>query len=352
LETVEYKWDANSNNYDQDATVACALFTKDNHVEVVIDTAFGTAGGFGDCIQKAGVLNLTSGFEADRTGSQAGTLHANTRSMDDDRTYGAVVANLAATGYLTASNQLGVIVERCPALERAYSRTVAPLIHKLGLKAPVEETIDCTTGFSSAGPAASAISSAILAFRQRQVDRVMFVSDYETVVVLLFSNNASAQQYKPGYALSSNAQAAILAPSSNIPADQWPQLHGVGYFPTTDVSDTGAPPSAADGRCLQVAKAGGLSAGDVLDKALVYLACGPLFLLEAGLERTNGNSAPSSVMGAINSLGTSFAGPGLVANRTRLSATQHDAPNAVQVFAFVPSCNCMRYTSDPLPAPE
>jgi ABC-type branched-subunit amino acid transport system substrate-binding protein len=351
LQTVEYKWDASSNNYDQDANVACQLFTKDNHVEVVVDTAFGTVGGFGDCIQKAGVLQITSGGEGDRTSSQAGTLHANARTMVDDRTYTAVVADLAATGYLTASNQLGIIVERCPSLERAHSRTVVPLIRKLGLKSPVEMTIDCTTGFSSAGPAASAISSAILAFRQRQVDRVMFMSDYETVVLLLFANNASAQQYRPGYALSSNAQAA-LAPSSNVPADQWPQLHGVGNFPTTDVADTGAAPSAVDGRCLQVAKGGGLAIGDALDKAIVYLACGPLFLLEAGLERTNGNSAPSALVAAINALGSSFAGPGLVSNRTRFSGTQHDAPNAVQVFAYAASCNCMRYTGDPLPAPD
>jgi ABC-type branched-subunit amino acid transport system substrate-binding protein len=349
LQTVEYSWNTSHTNYDADATTACQLFSTDNHVEVVIDTAFGTTGGFGACLQKAGVLQITNGTEGDRTSSQRAALHANTRSMVHERTYAAVLTNLVATRYLSNSNQLGIIREQCPAIESAYNRAIVPLIAKLGLKAPAEATIQCTSGFDSAGPAAAAISNAILAFRQHQVDRVMFVSDYESVVVLLFGNNASSQQYRPGYALSSNAQAALA--TANIPSDQWPQLHGVGNVPTSDVADTGAPPSPVDARCLQLAKAGGLAMANAADNGFAFGACAPFLLLEAALGRTRGNSAPLTLQSAVNGLGASFAAPGVVGNSARFSSTEHDGPNAVQVFAYAAGCSCTRYSGAPLPAP-
>ena len=349
LKLVEYRWDSSSTSYDADATVACERFTKDNQVEVVVDTAFGTIGGFGDCLQRAGVLHLTTGGEGDRAASQRRTLHANTSSMVMDRTYGSVISNLVSTRYLGRVNQLGVIVEQCPSIENAYNRTIKPLIAQLGLKAPFEATIECTTGFSSAGPAASAVSSAILAFRQRQVDRVMFISDYEAVVLLLFANSASAQQYRPGYALSSGAQADFLR--TQVPSDQLPQFHGVGTSPAVDVGDSAPPPSPTEARCVQLARNGGLVVGGSIDRSFVYSPCGLLLLLEAALTRTNGASAPRSLIGAINGLGTSVAIPGLVADSSKFSSAYHDGPNAVQVFAYVAACNCLRYSGGPLPAP-
>jgi hypothetical protein len=349
LRTVEYSWNSQTTNWSQDASVACTKFTQDNHVDVVLDGAFGTTGGFGDCLQKAGVLQITQGPEGDRVSSRSRALHANTGSMVEDRRYAAVVGNLAGTGYLSKSNQLGIIVEQCPPIERAYAKTIVPLIRSLGLKSPLERTIECTTSFSSAGPAASAISSAVLAFRQGGVDRVMFVSDFEDVVLLLFGNNADSQHYYPGYALSSGAQAALF---SNIPKDQWPQLHGVGTSPQTDVADNSAIPSATEAHCLRLARTGGLTPANALDKAFVYGACGLFLLLGTALTQTDGNSNPRSLLTSIEGLGTSFLAPGLVAGRTRFSPGDHDGPDAVRVFRFVASCTCMRYSGQPLRAPD
>ena len=350
IEAVEYAWDSSGNNWSENAAVACERFTRDEPVTVVLDAAFGTIGGFGDCLHKAGVLHITNSSEGDRVSSQQRPLHANTGSMIDDRTYGAVLSRLAATGYLTPRSQLGVVLEQCPAIERAYTRSIKPLIARLGMPAPVERAIECTTGFSSAGPAGSVVSGAVLAFRQADVDRVMFVSDQESVALLLFANNASPQQYFPGYALSSNAQAEPLRP--NLPADQWPQLHGVGTSPYTDVADDGSDPAGVEARCVRLSRRGGVTAQAHVDYAFIHGACGLFLLLEAGLERTGGNAEAAALQAAINGLGTSFRGPGLVANATRYSADAHDGPDAVQVFGYEQKCTCVRYRGKPLPAPR
>lgn len=347
LTAVEYSFNADDSDYSTDAATACATFTQDHHVSLVLDTAFGTIGGFRDCLQKAGVVDITTQDEGDRTISAQAVLHANTASMNVDRSYAAVLLGMTATGYLTKSNQLGLIVEGCPEGNNAYSHTLLPLIKRLGLKAPKEEQIACTTGFASAGPAAPAINNAILAFRQAGVDRVLFVSYNEAVILLLFANDADSQRYYPGYLLSSGGEAEALR--SNIPSGQWPQLHGVGNQPFVDTD--GAVPNAVDKRCDRLVRAGGVTPASYLDEVFVYSECAPFLLLEAALAKTNGHATARDVMAGINSLGSSFADPGVVGASASYTSAKHDGPDMVQVFGYVASCQCMRYFGAPRPAP-
>lgn len=346
--TVEYAFSSTSSNYSQDAAAACATFTEDNHVPVVLDFAFGNIAGFQACLQKAGVLHLTPAVESDRSASTKASLHANTGYMNLDRTYSSVLTQLAATGYLSKSNTFGLIVEQCPETQAAYRNTIVPLISRLGLKAARERTIDCTTGFASAGPASAAISSAILAFQQAGVDRVMFMSAFESVVTLVFAQAAENQGYRPGYALSSYAVAG--AQRANAPAGQQPQLHGVGNIPAFDTEGRAAP-STVEKRCESLAKAGGLTPSTPTDYGVTHIICGPFLLLEAALARTGGQSAAALLQGAIANLGSSFVAPGIVGGFTNYTATQHDGPSAAQVFGYQASCGCMRYTGQPVRVP-
>lgn len=347
LKAIEYSFNSDDANWATDAQAACTAFTQDNHVSVVVDTAFGTLGGFEACLQKAGVIDLTTQAEGDQVSSSAADLHANTVSMTMDETYAAVLEGMVASGYLSKANQMGVIVEGCPDDTGAYTQTLVPLINHLGLKPAKEEQVGCTTGFESAGPAATSIQNDILAFRSEGVDRVMFVSYNESVLALLFANSASSQSYQPGYLLSSNAQAQALR--SNIPSDQWPQLHGVGNSPTTDVD--AAPPSPIDKRCAALSSAGGARMNSYQDGDFVYSECGPFLLLEAALEKTGGNSSAGALMTAIDGLGSSWKGPDLVGSSTYFTKSRHAGPDMVQTFGYVAGCTCMRYTGSPRTAP-
>ncbi|MBV9292838.1 MAG: hypothetical protein JO222_10355, partial [Frankiales bacterium] len=238
LVPVEYEWHSGDGSWSTAAASACAKFTQDNHVSVVLDEAFGTVGGFRDCLQKAGVFDITNQTVGDNAASAAATLYAGVGGLTLDRTYSAVLTGEMQSGYLHKTDHLGVIVEGCPENERAWSRSLAPLVTRLGLPAPKVVTFNCidsTAGGATDGQAA--ISNAILRFRQPPtVDRVMFVSAEEAAALLLFAESASSQDYHPGYLLSSNAQAHLSTESgTGFPADQIPQLHGVGNSPYGDV---------------------------------------------------------------------------------------------------------------------
>jgi hypothetical protein len=333
LEAIEYSWNTQDPNFATDAAEACAKFTEDNHVNVVLDGGFGTVGGFRDCLQKHGVLDITHGVEDDRVGSSRATLHDNTFNMTPDRAYSATLNGLKATSYLTKSSQFGVIIEQCPHLLRAWNNTIKPLIARLGMKPPLERTIECTTGFTSAGNDAAPISSAVLAFRSAGVDRVMFVSDYETVVLLLFANAASSQSYQPGYALTSNAQAEYIRQNLNDNR-QWAGLNGVGWAPSFDVADAHVPPTPTERRCLQLAAAGGVQSGDYLSNGLIFLECTTFLLLEAALLRANGASSATALQSAINGIGSGYVAPGLIGGGTTFSSSRRDGPDQVRVFGY------------------
>jgi hypothetical protein len=346
LQVVEYEWNSQSDNWSQDAATACALFTQDHHVAVVLDTAFGTIGGFRTCLQKSHVLVIQSAPEGDESSSAAASLHASTFNLTADRAYPAVLRGLHETGYLTASSKVGVIVESCPEMTDGYQRGVRPVFASLGLKAPLEATVSCTNAFADAGPAASAIGNDVLRFRSAGVDRVMFVSDNESVMLLLFATSADSQGYRPGYLLSSNAQAQALR--SQLPSAQQPQLHGVGHQTFNDVD--GVTPSPTDDRCKGIIAAAGLRPAAYADYGVLVFECGPFLLLERALSDTDGDASAAALAAAIASLGSAFVAPGLVDGATEFSSTRHDGPARVRAFGYVASCTCMRYSGPSRPA--
>jgi ABC-type branched-subunit amino acid transport system substrate-binding protein len=348
LEPVYFQFNGQSADYGPQASAACARFTEDNHVSLVIDNAFGATGGFRECLQREGVASLTTQSEGDRESSRQATLHASPSAMVLDRQYAAVLEQLVATRYVAGGNQLGVVVEDCPDVDRAWERSIAPLVKRLGLKAPVVQQFDCAVGFGSLGNAGSAMSSAILAFRQAGVDRVMFVSHFEDVLLLLFANAAESQGYRPGLMLSSGAQAHALR--TQLPDGQWPQFHGVGNDPYGDTDD--AKPTGSDPRCLSLVRSAGLLPANHDDVGTVLFLCAPYLLLDAVLARSGGAADARSVVSAVAGLGTSFVSPGVVDGRTRFGAGRLDGADAVRVFAFVPACQCLRYTHPVVRAPQ
>ena len=122
---VEYEWHSGDGSWSTAAATACAKFTQDNHVSVVLDEAFGTIGGFRDCLQRANVFDITNQSVGDDVSSSQAPLHAGVGSLTFDRTYGAVLQQEVRSGYLSAKNHLGIIVEGC-AENELYVGTAVP----------------------------------------------------------------------------------------------------------------------------------------------------------------------------------------------------------------------------------
>jgi ABC-type branched-subunit amino acid transport system substrate-binding protein len=343
IEIVYRSWDASSSNYSNEAAASCAYFTQDAPVPVVIDLGFGLHYGMQACLGKKGEATL--GPPSDDAATSAARLFATPNYVTSSRRYRAVVQGLSDTGYLTQKSRIGVVLENCPDLSRAFQQSVRPALTQRGLHLVTTYDMDCTQGFASAGPAASAIQGAVLNFRSNNVDRVLLVSDFEQIALMLFGNQAESQGYRPGYALSSLASAAITR--ANIPQGQWPQLHGVGSFPYSDIDDPHAAPTPVEKHCLQLIKSGGVNVTSWADRAIAAQMCNNLLLVSASVTQQRGADSGTAIAAGIERLGQSFSVAGLVTGGTLFSSTRRDGPRDGSVFQYVPSCGCSRYSGRP-----
>jgi hypothetical protein len=349
LEPVYHAIDATASDYSAQASAACARFTQDTRVAVVLDYALHIRYGMGACLAKNGIAHLALNA-ADEAEADALPLLVTPGAMTTDRLYRGVLAGLSRTKYVGRENRVGVLLEDCPHLRRVLDRAIEPTMASLGLQLTRTQTFGCATGFAAAGPAASAIQSAVLAFRSAGVDRVLMVSDFEQVALLLFGPQAESQGYRPGYLLSSQAQASVMRP--NLPAGQWPQLHGVGYARGVDIDDPRTPLPSTDRRCLSLLQAGGAAAQGWQDTYVATGICTPFLLLEQALRSTGGDAQGRAVAQAVASFGTSFVAAGTVDGRTRFGRGRNDGPDDAAPFGFVQDCSCMRYTGSPMRVPS
>jgi len=343
-----YTFDSTSSDYAAQATAACAYFTEDKPVPVVLDLAFGNKFGMAECLARKGVVDIGHATSDTVNDNKVG-LFAAPAAMTSTRRYTAVLRGLHATGYLSSKNKIGVLLEDCPDLQRAYQQAVAPEISRLGLVLADTQHLSCTTGFSSAGPASASIQSAVLQLRSRDVDRVLMVSDFEQVTLLLLANHAESQGWRPGYLLSSVAQTEVMRAS--IASGQWPQLHGMGWSPGRDIDDPRQPDPPADQRCLALIKKGGVVVSGWQNKYVASIECALVFLLQAALQRTGGDAGGAALMAALERLGGSLETPGVVAGRAFFGPRRHDGAAAVAPFAYVTACSCLRYVGKPVPVP-
>ncbi|HVX70664.1 MAG TPA: hypothetical protein VHA79_13345 [Mycobacteriales bacterium] len=332
-------------NYSTQAQAACAHFTEDGHVPVVLDVAYGNKFGMAECLARHGVADFGLGT-SDTVGDNKVGLYASPVWMSSTRRYPAVLKVLHSTGYLTSKNKIGVLLEDCPDLHRAYDAAVRPEIARLHLVLADTAQIGCTSGFASAGPAAAATQAAVLRFRSRGVDRVLIVSDFEQVALELLANAAASQGWHPGWMLSSAAETEVMRP--NISKTQWPQLHGVGWSPRLDTDDPHQAVTPPDRRCLKLIKKGGVTVSGLQNTYIATTECSTLFFLGAALEASRGDARGSALMAAVESLGSSFSSPAVLDGRTFFGPDRRDGPAAVAPFAYVAQCRCLRYTGKPV----
>jgi hypothetical protein len=344
IQPIEYTINPTSSSYQSDLSAACAKFTQDNHVDVVVSQVgnFFSAN-YENCLAKAGVTNLEVGNGApDNQDVSSYPQLFTTASPTVDRRITAALRGLTQAGLLTRQSKLGVIVEDCPENTRAYSHTLTPLAHSLGVSVQRAD-VDCVGGFSDAGSFFAQVSSAVLPFRSAGVDRVMFITSFEIAALQAFENQAQAQAWKPTYALSSLA--ATAANAGQYPADAQSRMAGVGWIPVVDVSAVRH--SAATKRCDAVARAQGINAKSQADYAFVYQICDLFAVLDASLVAARGHDEASILPAGVATAMGSFESAYVLGERLRLDRRVHDAPPSFSVFRYQQTCSCFRYSTKP-----
>ena len=333
-------YSAESRDYASDAAAACETFTVDSPVSIVISPTVSTEYGFADCLQRKGVL-LESSWPTDAHSFATHPLLFAASSTTLERGYITALDQLHSSGNVTARDHLGVVLEGCPDDERAWSTGIQPEIRRLGIRAELS-TLSCTSGIQDAAAASAAMQSAILKWQGAGVDRVMFVTAYESTLLVLFTLQAEQQQFRPGYVLTSSAEASVVASGGSFPPKQKPGLRGAGTLPGFDV-DRPPTPNVVENRCIVLARQAGVQMSASSDRETLYNHCASLFLFEVALKTLPAAPTNTEIRSGIEGLGTRALLPGLVDGRTRLDADHRDAPAFAREFGWQASCSCITY---------
>ncbi len=342
--------DTQAANYETQLAAACETFARDERVPVVLTTIAYSSPSFEECLDKSGVSFITGGqVIGDNTElARLPALFA-PAAMSVDRRLRNTVEVAAKRGVLTTRSRLGVVVDSCAANLRAERKSLLPALSRAGLQVASRAELDCPTGYASAGPAASALQSAILRFRQAEVDQVLVISHFEYIAVTLLMNAAESQQWRPSWLLTSVAYPALLPGS--VPAEQLAGATGVGWAPPSDVGLRQQPaPGRAAARCLALARSAGLSYASSYDYSVGINSCDALFLLEELLRRAQGREDSGSLKTSARGLGSVFDSPTNLAGATMFTTTRRDGPSRVAGFDWVTACACFRYESRVRPA--
>ena len=347
IEPVYVELRSSSVDLPADLQAACATFTQDNDVAVVLSTTGVFSEELATCLSESGTPQIAGDYALGDADSLAAApmLYAPATLTVDDR-FGVLLDAVTDAGRVTTDDRIGVVVEGCAHNVRAYERSVEPAAARLGLT--ITERVDsrCFQGINDLSGLASEMGSAVLRFRTASVSTVLFISgSFEGNLMLLFGAAAESQGYRPDYALTSAVAAKIQ--EANTPPSQLANAVGLGWLPAID----SVPPAdelPAAQRCLHdLRAASGVVPASAADRYTVFTICDTFALYDAALVLTSGASDAASVAAAIDRLDRSFAASATEGEATDFGNGRRTGPARGRLFAWSAACDCFDYTSEP-----
>lgn len=337
-----------SSTLDQYGATACAIFTQDNHVDVVVDpTIGGGSPNLVSCLDAHHVVHVdtTGALDDDTTHLASHRLFLPVASVAVDTLASLEVSALAVQGFYSKGSTPGLITYDEPVFHAAVETVLKPQ-----LKAQTGITLQDAnitylprySQISDVAPISAAVSNAVLKYQTQGVNRVIFLQNF-SLATLIFMRTADNQHYYPHYGLSSNDSPQTLV--GLAPASQLTNAVGFGFRPVYDVTSAqqlqpGRP------KCIQIFRAKGLtfSAGDASEAAALRHCEGAL-VLKAAMDASAGTTGLPLAEVAETGLAGYRAATVLGISITR---QHHDGVSIIRDLAYFGSCGCFRYTSAPL----
>jgi hypothetical protein len=348
LQPTWFELKSSSSSYASDLQAACARFVEDAKTPLVLSFLGTSSEQFSSCLAKAGVAHVNGSYGLGDTTSMASQpTTVSIPALSVDRRSRAQLEQLTAAGHLTRASRLGVIVEGCPYNVRGVERTLLPTAKRLGLNVVQQQEVRCFGGINDLGGLASDAQNAVLRFAADDVDRVLVVSSVEANVLLVFTNAAESQGYRPGYALTSLALANVL--KDNVPQQQLVGAKGVGWLPAMDDAGPTLAPTPQTKACVQRVRAQGVSPSGIVDHFTVFSSCDAFDLAGQVLTRSRGAVGPAAWSKALDAVGRSFRGATTLEGQTDFSGGRRDGPARMRTFGWDAKCSCFRYAGATAP---
>ena len=354
-----YTVDASSTQSQADQLqAACAHFTSDVRVTLVVSYSAGSEAAFAKCLQQHAVP-LIDGSSAAVVGEsiersvpelwqpsqltldRIGALEASylVRNHWVDKRWGQ-----AARCAAVSQPRIGVVTFDRPDWRAAYANAVAPTFKAAGHGVYDVDYVNVSGSTAEQlAQASSAAQSAVLKFSSDCVDHVAFIGN--VALDYLFMNIAQQQGYNPRYGLSSLEAPPVIVQNLAQPTAQLHGAIGPGWTPYSDVdiAELDAVAKAPAAGCMAILKQAGIEPTDNNSAGLAMPACeGPMFAVTI-LQRWLAGGRTGSLLDVVNAIGSSYRPVGTFA--ATFDASHHDGASAFRGFAYVDSCTCFRYVT-------
>jgi hypothetical protein len=345
IDAVFANTDTGATNWDNAFQAACATFTQDHHVSVVLGYQFTYEPDFESCLAKAGVPHLADGFNVPSNAILSAyplfwSLDVPTIGQRNIAKFQGAIDS----GVLNSKSKLGVLLDDCPGTQDAWKSQVLPFLTAHHVNLAPAASFGCPSG-SNAGATSEVgeATNALLRFRSEGVNAISFVSVSEAPVLYIGSVDAQAQGYHPAWIVSSLGQLSIIGGESPIP--QMQNTHGYGWLPSQDVPPAYNPkPNASQTRCLSLLHSQNVHPQSAADYGYAYNACEAVFLYADALKRDGGNANGQAISNAIGDIGSSFQSTLNLGGKSVFSnARRNDAPMVFKPINWDGGCHCFRY---------
>lgn len=323
---------------------ACSTFTEDNKVFAI----FFRGEIVYECARKAGIIAWGTGGSGE-TFARFPNLFAPS-SIRFERLASVTVKAMVKAGWQKPepkwpTGKIGIISWDNAEYKYAMNQGWLPALQAAGLKATDVKYVAIPQSANSLADSSSAVSSAVLSFRDQGIDHV-FISDGPAGIftgaglTLQFLQNAKSQGYKPRYGFNTNNSPDF----EPYPKDQLVGMLAIDSFSTAPANDAGIALNSQRERCFAVMRKQGLPVGQTQTQALAIGACEFAWFTEAIVKASRSTVLPDVIAGG-EALGTSYHSP--FSYGTRLARGQHDGVQLFRNLQFDEACTCLKYTSKP-----
>ena len=344
IKPVEFKYTSSGDPHTQDAA-ACADFTQDHHVYLVVGGISSGAGDLPGCLIKHGVPLIGANLGGDASyfadnhqfiyepGQANFTLGLST-----------LVNDLWSRSFFSGSLvKVGVVQYEGSAYDRAVSDGLAAALARHGMQLKDRVTVTSNTDNSVI---ASDSASAVLKFSSEGINRVFFMAPGGAVATY-FMQTASTQGYHPRYGIWSADSPYVLAITGA--KDQLVNSMGIGYEPGLDVQSSDDPTAStpAAKACMKFWNTLGQSDNSGLNSPLKRAMCdGFNTLLRAVAFNTHTLTSTVALEAGYDAIGTTYnpAATFLM----RVAPGGHDMANGYRRLAYQSGCSCFMYSGSTL----
>jgi ABC-type branched-subunit amino acid transport system substrate-binding protein len=342
--------DSASNNFDADLAAACSTFVEDHKVEAVIGRISDLTDPLETCLNKRQIPHIAATPEGrdDKYLAQYPYLF-NTMSLSLEQRTRVKVDYAVASGIFKPSDKIGVLFAGCPAELRSWDQDALPYFKSKGLNVASVFYTRCPQGASDAITEVGKIGNVLLQFRSAGVNKVYFHAA-ELAALFIMANAAEAQGYRPTYFVSSLANTAVSG--TQIPAEQKPNVLGIGWSPASDVQKAQWPaPNPAAASCLVGLRAEGITPQTPLDNINAFIMCDTMSLFVAAADAAGGRVDGPSIAAAIRGIGTKQQ------NAYSYDGTSHYGPGrqsgiaSAYPYGWNAGCACYRYSGGRIAIP-